>query len=523
MSVQKQNTNGAPAANARPRGAKKRHFRPSSVLIHLCLLLLVAINIFPLYWMMTFSLKSGKDPVNEIQGYNQTMEATRWEEIRAGVADALTGAPADLSDEQLWARAQAAVTAVVGDLSDIEWTAIRGAIQSSLENRIKKDDEIAQDDRQARIDAVTAELDDGWDGLAAAIAGVDGLFAPDKTDDDWARLRETIEGLVAEALPSNTTPFTFTDNKWKRVVSAVERITAQQAAGIDDAWGSVRQYVLDNAPELIAERDEAESPAWAGLKDALSLLMGDQKATLDAPRTVYVPPNLVGLPRQWTWSNYASAMKTGNMGLYFLNSLVVSVCAIAITIIAAFMATYAMTRLVWRGRKMMNRFFMLGLTIPIHAAIVPVYIILSRMKLLDTYVALILPYSAFSLAMAILISVGFMGDIPYDLDEAAFIDGVGVWGIFFKIILPLMMPAISTVGIYTFLQCWNELLFANIFVSSGNFRTLPVGVQQLFGRYTTDWGPIGAALCIATIPTLIVYILLSKKIQAGFIAGAVKG
>ena len=79
MSVQKQNTNGAPAANARPRGAKKRHFRPSSVLIHLCLLLLVAINIFPLYCMMTFSLKSGKDPVNEIQGYNQTMEATRWE------------------------------------------------------------------------------------------------------------------------------------------------------------------------------------------------------------------------------------------------------------------------------------------------------------------------------------------------------------------------------------------------------------------------------------------------------------
>ena len=171
----------------------------------------------------------------------------------------------------------------------------------------------------------------------------------------------------------------------------------------------------------------------------------------------------------------------------------------------------------------MNKFFMLGLTIPIHAAIVPVFTILSKMKLLNTYTALIVPYSAFALAMGILISVGFMGDIPYDLDEAAFLDGCGVWGIFCRIIAPLMMPAIATVGIYTFLQCWNELLFATIFVSSGKYRTLPVGVQQLFGQYTTDWGPIGAALTIATMPTIIVYIFLSKRIQDSFIAGAVKG
>ena len=116
-----------------------------------------------------------------------------------------------------------------------------------------------------------------------------------------------------------------------------------------------------------------------------------------------------------------------------------------------------------------------------------------------------------------------MGDIPYDLDEAAFLDGCGVWGIFGRVIAPLMIPATSTVGIYAFLQCWNELLFATIFVSKGQYKTLPVGVQQLFGQYTTDWGPIGAALAIATIPTMIVYILLSKRIQAGFIAGAVKG
>ncbi len=238
---------------------------------------------------------------------------------------------------------------------------------------------------------------------------------------------------------------------------------------------------------------------------------------------VQVPPNHIGLPQKWEWSNYNEAMNTGNMGQYFLNSLAVSVAAISITMLAAFMATYALTRLAWKGRKALNKFFMLGLTIPIHASIVPVYIILSRIGLLNTYSALIFPYAAFSLSMAILISTGFMGDIPYDLDEAAFLDGCGVWGIFLRVILPLMMPAIATVGIYTFLQCWNELLFATIFVSSGKYRTLPVGVQQLFGQYTTRWGPIGAALSIATIPTLLVYVFLSKRIQDSFIAGAVKG
>ncbi len=238
---------------------------------------------------------------------------------------------------------------------------------------------------------------------------------------------------------------------------------------------------------------------------------------------IRVSPNHIGLPHHWEWSNYSEAMNTGNMGQYFINSLVVSVSVIGITLIACFMATYALTRLAWKGRKLMNKFFMLGLTIPIHAAIVPVYVILSRLKLLNTYLALILPYAAFALSMGILISIGFMGDIPYDLDEAAFLDGCGIWGIFGRIIAPLMMPAVATVGIYTFLQCWNELLFATIFVSSGKYRTLPVGVQQLFGQYTTRWGPIGAALSIATIPTMIVYIFLSRRIQESFIAGAVKG
>ena len=233
--------------------------------------------------------------------------------------------------------------------------------------------------------------------------------------------------------------------------------------------------------------------------------------------------NVIGLPTEWRWSNYASALNTDNMARYFFNSAVVAIATILITIFVALMATFALTRLTWKQRKNLNKFFMLGLTLPIHASIVPVYVTLSRLHLLNTYWALIIPYSAFSLSMAILVCTGFMNEIPRELDESACIDGCGVWGIFLRIIVPLMKPAVATVGIYTFLQCWNELMFANIFISKSALRTLPVGVQALSGQYTTEWGPIGAALVMATFPTLFIYIFLSKKIQESFIAGAIKG
>ena len=233
--------------------------------------------------------------------------------------------------------------------------------------------------------------------------------------------------------------------------------------------------------------------------------------------------NVVGLPWEWRWSNYTSAMSTGNMPRYFLNSIIVAVFAIVLTIIASIMATYALTRIQWRGSKLMNSFFMLGLTIPIHASIVPVFITLRNLHMLNSHASLIFPYAAFSLAMGILICTGFMTDIPKELDEAACIDGCGLWRTFFFVIAPLMKPALATIGIYTFLQCWNELMFANVFISKSEYKTLPVGIQALSGQYTTEWGPIGAALVIATFPMLIVYVFLSKQIQESFIAGAVKG
>ena len=235
--------------------------------------------------------------------------------------------------------------------------------------------------------------------------------------------------------------------------------------------------------------------------------------------------NVLGLPKNWLFSNYVAAMGRGNMPKNFLNSIIVSGAAILITLIAALMATYALTRIEWKGSKLVNSIFMLGITIPIHVALYPVYSTFIKLGIISKtpYLSLIIPYAAFGLSMAIMIATGFMNDIPKELDEAANIDGCGTWGIFFRVIVPLMKPALATMGIYTFLQCWNEFMFASIFINDSAHKTLPVGISELQGRTTTDWGIVGAGLAIATLPMLIIYVFLSRRIQESFMVGAVKG
>lgn len=233
--------------------------------------------------------------------------------------------------------------------------------------------------------------------------------------------------------------------------------------------------------------------------------------------------NVIGLPRKWLWNNYSEALGTGNMALYFFNSALVTIITIALTTLCALLASYAISRMEWKGRRTVSNIFMLGLTVPIHAAILPVFLILGKLKMTNSYQALIIPYSAFALAMAIMISQNFMENIPRELEESACIDGCGVFSIFGRIIFPLMRPAFATMSIFIFLQAWNELMFAVIFISDSKYRTLTVGIQTLSGAYTTKWGPIGAALVIATFPTLIVYSFMSKKIQESLLAGAIKG
>ncbi|MHB8062867.1 MAG: carbohydrate ABC transporter permease [Ruminiclostridium sp.] len=233
--------------------------------------------------------------------------------------------------------------------------------------------------------------------------------------------------------------------------------------------------------------------------------------------------NIMGLPQKWLWKNYEIALSDANVGRYFFNSIFVTFCTIVLTTIISMLATYALTRMKWRLSKSVLMILMLGLMIPIHAAILPIMLMLKSMHILSSYLALIIPYTAFAIPMTIMIFTGFIKGIPREMEEAAFIDGCNIYGMFLRIILPLMRPAAATAGIFTFLNCWNELMFAILFINNSAYKTLTAGIQSMAGQYNTEWGPIGAALSIATFPTIIIYALLSKQVQKSLVMGAVKG
>jgi len=231
--------------------------------------------------------------------------------------------------------------------------------------------------------------------------------------------------------------------------------------------------------------------------------------------------NILGLPREWLWSNYITVLKSSNIFRYFSNSVIITVITIVITNILSSMVAYAVTRLKWKLSNVVYMLFLTGMMIPIHAALLPLFIILK--PILNTYLALIIPYVGFALPLSVLILSGFMGTIPREIEEAAFLDGAGIGRIFTLIIIPLMKPALATVSVLTYLSSWNELMFAITFVNKEAYKTLTFGIMSMVGRYTTNWGLIGAGLVIATIPSIIIYMLMSEQIQGSLSSGAVKG
>lgn len=232
--------------------------------------------------------------------------------------------------------------------------------------------------------------------------------------------------------------------------------------------------------------------------------------------------NIAGFPEKLLWSNYKVALVNGKVGLYFLNSVLVTAATIILSSIISAMAAFAIERMRWKLSKTALVIFLLGLMIPLHATLLPLFILFKHMEILNSYWCLILPYTGFAMPMAIYIYTGFLKGIPKEMEEAALIDGCSIYGAFFRVILPMLKPAIATVAIFTFLSSWNELMFAITFISKAEFRTITVGIQQMAGQYVTRWGPIGAGLVIATLPTILIYLMMSKEVQKSLITGAVK-
>ena len=233
--------------------------------------------------------------------------------------------------------------------------------------------------------------------------------------------------------------------------------------------------------------------------------------------------NIIGLPDPWVFQNYTEALKNAKVGIYVLNSLIVTGTTILFTIMISTMAAYAIARLKWRFSNLFLLFITMGMMIPVHASLLPLFQSFSKMGILNTRLALILPYLGFAIPLAVNVLTIFFKTIPAELEEAAVIDGCNIYQAFIKIMLPMVKPAIATTSIFTYLSSWNELMFATTFINKAQLKTLTVGVMSMIGQYSTRWGPIGAGLVIATVPSVIGYMFVSAQLPNAISAGAVKG
>ncbi|XOK62555.1 carbohydrate ABC transporter permease [Paenibacillus elgii] len=229
------------------------------------------------------------------------------------------------------------------------------------------------------------------------------------------------------------------------------------------------------------------------------------------------------LPEVWQWDNFVRAWEVSAMGTSLVNSTIVTVLSLALTLVLGALAAYVLARFDFKLKPLFMGLFLLGMLIPIHSTLVPLFVLMKKVKLLDTYAALVFPYTAFELPLAIFVVAAYLTAIPKEIEEAALIDGTGYWGIFFRMMLPLSLPALSTIAILGFLRFWNDFAFALVFISKPALKTIPLSLSVFATGYATDYKLTMAAMSIAVLPTIIVYLLFQEQIMKGMTAGAVKG
>ena len=233
--------------------------------------------------------------------------------------------------------------------------------------------------------------------------------------------------------------------------------------------------------------------------------------------------NILKIPSPPQFINYFVAWRDGKIPQYFINSVIVNVASVLLVVLFSLMMGYAFVRMEWKWSNKVLTYVLLGLMIPIHATLLPNFVIFRQLNILDSYFALIIPYVAFSLPQAVFLMTGFIGSIPRALEESAIIDGCGIFRILFQIILPLSKPALVTVTVTTFLNTWNEFIMAATYLTSDKFRTLPFSVYNFAGQYASNYAVQFAVMTIVALPSLIVYIALNEQVTKGVTLGAVKG
>lgn len=226
-------------------------------------------------------------------------------------------------------------------------------------------------------------------------------------------------------------------------------------------------------------------------------------------------------PKEFTFENYQLVIEDGDVFLWFANSAVVTLVVIILTVIFSVMLAYALCRMRWRGREKGYMYTTLGIIIPGAVVMVPDFIIIKLLGLLDNPIGLILVMLGFNIGRSTLIAYGFLRGIPESMEEAAVIDGCNLPRLFVSVIMPLLKPAILTIIIYTFLNVWNEYSMALMLITNNKFMTIPIGMASFVTERGTMWGPMFAAMTLSSIVPLALFFSFNKKFEDVLVAGAV--
>lgn len=239
---------------------------------------------------------------------------------------------------------------------------------------------------------------------------------------------------------------------------------------------------------------------------------------------VYAPPTL--FPKAPTLDGYRNMLATTgafSFTTWLKNSVIASLCTTLFSLIIATLGAYGLARFRFRGRNALAYLILTTQVIPGALIIVPLYIIMSNLNLLDNMIGLILAYTTFTAPFCTWMMKGYFDSISPTIDEAAMVDGANRFQVFIRIVLPLSLPGLAATTIFAFISGWNEYVFASILLRSYENWTLPIGIASFQGQYDTNWGTLMAGAVMITVPVVVIFWLLQKHLVAGMTAGAVKG
>ena len=232
--------------------------------------------------------------------------------------------------------------------------------------------------------------------------------------------------------------------------------------------------------------------------------------------------NPFALPEIPQWSNYVEAWTNADMSKYFINSIIQAGATVIVLAIVTSMAAFVLSRFQFKWSKGLLLFFMVGMMVPVHTVLVPVSYIIGALNLKNNVVALVMIYVAFNLPFSILVVTNFMKGVNKSLEEAALIDGASYFQIYRYVMLPMTVPALSTISIFNFLGAWNNILFPLLFLNDKKLKPIALGLLNFNGERGSDYGPLMAAIVITVAVPLVIYLLFQEKVEGGLAAGAVK-